>query len=93
MTKIIIKRNADNKFCTKAETRQLGKAGRLARMFAKSNGKPNSKPKGDYKGLRTEITFSTTEIDYKPISGGKSGIHTVRAKEKIKRGCRELIWI
>lgn len=92
MARIIIKRNAD-KFCTKSEPRNLGKSGRLARMYAKSNGKPNSKPKGDYKGLRTEITFSTTEIDYKPISGGKSGIHTVRAKEKIKRGCRELIRI
>lgn len=92
MAKIIIKRNAD-KFCTKSEVRQLGKAGRLSRMFAKSNGKANIKPKGDYKGIRTEITFRTTEIEYRPLKHSGKGIHTVRAKEKIKRGCRELIRI
>lgn len=90
MSKIIIKRNAD-KFCDKADVRQLGKAGRLARMFAESNSKRQSKPKGDYKGIRTEITFSTAEIEYRPLKHGEKGIHTVRAKEKIKRGCRELI--
>lgn len=92
MSKIIIKRNAD-KFCDTPHALQRGKAGRLARMFAESNGKRQSKPKGDYKGICTEITFSTAEIEYRPLQHGEKGIHTVRAKEKIKRGCRELIRI
>lgn len=92
MAKIIIKRNAD-KFCTKSEVRQLGKAGRLLRMFDKSNGKANSKPKGDYKHIRTEIGFTTVELGYKPITTGNKTAYTVHAKEKRVFGCKELIFI
>ncbi len=41
---IVIERNpASKKYCEKAEIRSMGKAGRLARMFAKSRQKKKSK--------------------------------------------------
>lgn len=88
---MIIQRHAGQKYCEKAEVRQLGKAGRLARFFAK-----NSKPKS---ALSKVERACSVPVKTKPLvdvanynfNKGKKTPYTVRAKEKRTCGCRELI--
>lgn len=88
---MIIQRHAGQKYCDKPEIRQLGKAGRLARFFAK-----NPKPKS---ALSKVERACSVPVKTKPLIDvanynylkGKKTPHTVRAKEKRVCGCRELI--
>lgn len=88
---MIIQRQAGQKYCERAEIRQLGKAGRLERLFAK-----NPKPKSALS--KVERACSVT-VKTKPLidianynfNKGKKTPHIVRAKEKRVCGCRELI--
>ncbi|MCT8555856.1 hypothetical protein [Glaesserella parasuis] len=95
MTKIIIERNpTSNKYCEKAEVRTTGKAGRLARMFAKNRKKQtaNTLSRVDIACLERPSKKMIDIANY-ACNKGKIKPTTVRAKEKIRRSCRELIRI
>lgn len=93
MTKIIIERNpTSNKYCGKAEVRTTGKAGRLARMFAKNRKKQTACSRVDVACIERPQKKLIDIANY-ACNKGQSTPTTVRAKEKIKRGCRELIRI
>ncbi|MWQ00721.1 hypothetical protein F9874_11235 [Glaesserella parasuis] len=95
MTKIIIERNPiSNKYCEKAEVRTTGKAGRLERMFAKNRKKQtaNTLSRVDIACLERPSKKMIDIANY-ACNKGKITPTTVRAKEKIRRSCRELIRI
>ncbi|MEE6030467.1 hypothetical protein [Avibacterium paragallinarum] len=104
MSIIIYRNQASNKYCEKAEIRLLGKAGRLARMFAKSRQQKIKKGKPDR--VKTALVMlpipSKSQIEkaaaqfqaVKPnYHKGEITVNTVRATQKIRRGCRELVRI
>ncbi len=102
---IVIERNpTSKKYCEKAEIRSMGKAGRLARMFAKSRQQKIKTGKPDR--VKTALVMlpipSKSQIEnaaaqfqaVKPnYHKGEITVNTVRATQKIRRGCRELMRI
>ena len=101
MAKIIIERNATSrKYSDKAEVRQIGKAGRMARMFAKSRKINQACENAVEKESRvdTAIKFSGNRqaeklidvANYNYLKGAVT-VNTVRATQKRRLGVRELI--
>lgn len=92
MTNIIILRSTQ-KFTEKPEIRDLGKAGRLARMFER-NPRPNIKPKRVQQAVNSAEFFAghkkrTVKINITHKVCGGSKTPTVRAKEKQRLGFKE----
>ncbi|MFU2088983.1 hypothetical protein ACLSZP_10575 [Avibacterium avium] len=105
MMNIIIERNpTSKKYCEKAEIRSMGKAGRLARMFAKSRQQKIKQGKThristalSLSEVRSTVNLEQVAAKYQATKPnyhkGEIGVNTVRATQKIRRGCRELIRI
>lgn len=91
MINIIIKRKTGQKYCDKPKVRELGKAGRDTRRFAK-NPKPKSAlskvERACIAPVKTKPLIDVANYNYLK---GKKTPYTVRAKEKRVCGCRELI--
>lgn len=89
---MIIQRHAGQKYCEKAEVRQLGKAGRLARLYAKNQKPKSTISKVDMACLTQARTKPLIDIANYRYNKGKVTHHTVRTKENRVCGCRELIY-
>lgn len=88
---IIIQRQAGQKFCETTTIRQLGKAGRLARLYAKNKPPKANLSRVDLACLGKVKTKPLIDIANYRCNKGKTTPHSVRAKEKRTSRSRELI--